>query len=95
MGDTLGVVSNLAAIDPSVWDNYDLDLWARDTARVTGASKRYVRDPKDVEQRRQDRAEQQQAVQQQQAALTGSETAKNLSTAQESLARSGINAGTA
>jgi hypothetical protein len=88
IGDTLAVVSNLAAYDPEVIDNYDLDFIARDTARITGASKRYVRDPEERDARREARR-QQQAQQAQLAAMQqGSEAARNLGQASASFAKS-------
>jgi hypothetical protein len=95
MGDTLGVVSNLAAVRPNVWDNFDLDLWARDSARVTGLNKRYLIDPEEVEAQREQDQQAQQAQAQLEASVTASETAKNMGSAQESMARSTMGSGTA
>lgn len=87
IGDTMAVVSNLAAIDPQAWDNYDIDLMSRDAARLTGASKRYLRTEEQRDAVRQERADAQ--AQAQQAALMqqGADTAKSLGAATASFAK--------
>ncbi len=87
MGDTMAVVSNLAAVDPSVWDNYDMDKMAVDAARITGASKRYLRPEADRDQRRKERSDQQAQQQQLAMAEQGSAAAKNMGAAQASFAK--------
>lgn len=93
MGDTLAIISNLQAYQPNVVDNFDFDEWARDTARITGLSRRYMRDPEARDAKREEDAQAQQQAQSVEAANTGSDTAKNMAAAQESMARSGINVG--
>lgn len=87
IGDTMAVVSNLAAIDPGAWDNYDLDLMARDASRITGASKRYLRTPEAVEQQRAQRAEAQQAQMQAAMLQQGAAAAKDMGAAQANFAK--------
>jgi hypothetical protein len=90
VGDTIGIVSNLAAIDPEVWDNYDIDMLGRDVPRLTGSSMKYMRSPDARDKRRADRAQQQQAAAQQAQALQNSQTAKNLGDAQLSVTKAGV-----
>jgi len=88
IGDTMAVVSNIAAIDGGkAWDNYDTDLMARDAARVTGASKRYLRTPEDRDTLRKQRDEQQAQQQQLAQAEQGSAAAKNMGAASASFAK--------
>lgn len=89
MGDTIGIVSNLAAVDPAAWDEYDVPMMARDVPRMTGSSRRYMRSPEDKAALQQQRQQAQQAQQQQAAQVQQSEVAKNMGDAQLSTARAG------
>jgi len=51
------IAGGLAAVDPSVYDNLNLDEAFRDAADLLGMSRRLLRDPKLVEQMRQARRE--------------------------------------
>jgi hypothetical protein len=83
LGDTLAVVSNIQAYQPNVVDNYDWDEIARDTSRITGLNRRYV---KTIEQREEKRQADQEA-QAQQAQLAqmqqGAAAAKDMGAAQK------------
>lgn len=94
MNDTMTMIGNIVSLtgDVSVWDNYDLDTWSRDVSRVTGSSKRYLRDPADRDARREERAQAQAAAQAQASALADSETAKNFGQAQAAAAKGDIGA---
>lgn len=84
LGDTMAVVGNLAAVNPEVWDNYDMDEMALDASRITGLNRRYVRDieARDAirQQRQEAQAEQSQLAQLQQ----GAQAAKDMGAAQKS-----------
>ena len=87
IGDTLAVVSNLAAIDPEAWDNYNIDLMSRDAARLTGASKRYLRSEEERDQRRAQRQEEQAQQAQMAQMVQGADAAKSLGAATASFAK--------
>lgn len=87
IGDTMAVVSNLAAVDPQAWDNYDIDLMSRDAARLTGASKRYLRTEEERDARRKQRADEQAEAAQLAQMVQGSDAAKNLGAATASFAK--------
>lgn len=87
IGDTMAVVSNLAAIDPQAWDNYDIDLMSRDTARLTGASKRYLRSEEDRDARRKQKQEEQAQQVQMAQMVQGADAANKLGSATASFAK--------
>ncbi|MEN6404024.1 MAG: portal protein [Armatimonadia bacterium] len=64
--------------DPAVWDLVDLDKSARNVLEVYGVPAADINGVDVVDQIRQARAQQQQAIQQQQEALAATEGAKNL-----------------
>lgn len=83
VGDTMAVVGNLAAFQPNVWDNYDLDEMARDAARITGLNRRYVKNEEDRDAARQE-AQQAQAAQAEMAMMQqGASAAKDMGAAQK------------
>ena len=69
-------VSGIAAIDPSVMDNIDLDRATAELHEMRGVSSSILRDPRMVAQLRDQRAQQQQMQQQAAAAQQGVEMAK-------------------
>jgi len=84
VGDTMAVVGNLAAVNPDVWDNYDLDEMALDASRLTGISRRYIRDTETRDGIRAQRAEQQAQSQQMAQLQQGAQAAKDMGAAQKS-----------
>lgn len=64
---------SLAQFDPSVMDNFDLDMYAQDTSYDQGVPTQYVIDPEQRDEMREFRAQQAQA---QQAMQMGNETMK-------------------
>lgn len=71
-------VMQLATVAPEVLDNVDLDYYARESARLGGCDPKLLKDPKVVEQIRQARAQQQQAMMAAQVAKDGSQAVKNV-----------------
>lgn len=83
LGDTIAVVSNLQAYQPNVVDNYDWDEIARDTSRITGLNRRYVRSIEDREAKRQQEQEAQAQAQQLMQLQQGAAAAKDMGAAQK------------
>jgi len=90
MSDTIQFAGALAGADQNVFDNFDIDEMARDLTRITGSSRRYLRPIAAVEQRRQQRAEQQQALMRQQALVEGAGAAKDAGQASQAFAQSQV-----
>lgn len=88
IGDTMAVVSNLATIDPTVWDNYNVDTMARDAGRITGTSRRYLRTEEERDERRQQAQEAQAAQAQMAQMVQGAQAAKDMGAAQKNFAQS-------
>jgi hypothetical protein len=61
---TMQQIALLAQADPSVLDNFDLDGTAKDIAEINGFPLKRIRDPKQVQEIRAQRAQQQQQQQQ-------------------------------
>lgn len=59
---TFEMLTPLAATHPEVFDNFDLDENARTLAEVNGMAAKLMRDPKDVDAMREERASQQEAM---------------------------------
>lgn len=76
-----GFVGNLAAVNPEVLDKYDMDQAVDEYADMTGVPPRIVRSDDDVVRMRQERAQQQQALQQAQMGMAAAQGAKVLSEA--------------
>ncbi len=89
VGDTIGIVSNLAAIDPTAWDHHDIGAISRDTPRLTGSSRKYLRSPEAAAQIGKQRQDAQAQAAQQQQMLTGAQTASQLADAQLATAKAG------
>lgn len=77
----LGFIAPLSQVFPEMMDNYDPDEMARTHFKDSGGPASMLRDPKDVEELRANRAAQMQAQQKQQEAMAAAETAKSLSQA--------------
>ena len=56
---TLEMVQPIAAVDPSVMDNFDTDTITRTLADTNGAPQKILRRAKDIQEMREDRAQQQ------------------------------------
>lgn len=87
IGDTLAVVSNLAAVDPTAWDNYDIDEMSRDAGRLAGTKQRYLRTPEERDARRKQREEAQAQATELAQMEQGSKVAANLGGATASFAK--------
>ena len=73
----LGFGARMAAIDPTILDNYDIDENAKEFARAIGAPAKTMASPEKVAQKRQARAEAQAAAAKQQQMAMGMEMAKS------------------
>lgn len=73
------MAGNIAAVLPEVLDNLDADVTIREYADMLGSPQKLVVDPKKVIQIRENRAKQQQAMVQGQAAMGAAQSAKVLS----------------
>lgn len=72
-------VGSMASMDPSVVDKIDFDKTVDEYVDALGASPELIRDTGEVEARRQQRAEAQQQLMEQEKVLQGSQVMKNLS----------------
>lgn len=79
---TLEMTVPLAQIDPTVFDNYDIDQMSRIAARGFGVPESILRDPEDILALRQQRAEAQQAQSQAEMAEPMSAAMKNVAQAE-------------
>lgn len=78
---TLNTIAPITQLDPSVIDNFDLDETAREIGRDAGLPAKLLRDKDAVAERRQARAQAQQAAQEQADQLNQSQIARNLTPA--------------
>lgn len=75
---TMAAITPFASGDPGVLDNFDGDSAVRFLANLFNFPQEMLRDSEDVEQLREQRAQQQQAIQEQQSQLTDAETVNKL-----------------
>jgi len=76
---TLEMVQPIAAVDPSVMDNFDFDEITRVLSDVNGVPQRILKSPQDIEAQRQARAQQQQMQQMLDAAPQAADAALKVS----------------
>jgi hypothetical protein len=88
----LGVLGNMAGINPEVLDNYDFDEGFKDYARNMGIEPDQIKDPEEVAAVRQNRAQQQQAAMMAEAMPAMAQGAKTLSETDVSREDSALNA---
>lgn len=79
----LGAVGQIANVKPQVLDKIDEDKTVDVIAKITGVTQEIMRDPREVDQIRQQRAQAQQAAAQMQAIQAGGAVAKDAATAAE------------
>lgn len=78
---TLQTIAPIAQIDPTVTDNFDFDETARGVAEFAGLPAKFMRDKRKVDERRNARAQQQQAAVAEQSMVNQSQVARNLTPA--------------
>lgn len=86
---TLNTVLQASQVQPEVIDVIDLDALVKDTAELTGASKKVMNSLEVVQQIRKARAQQQAQQQELEQAREGSETMRNIAQAQATLENNG------
>lgn len=77
----LGIVTASAPLDPDVVDVVDFDEVVRQTSFLEGAPAKIIRDKRDIEAIREQKAQQQNAMMAMQAVESGSKSVKNLASA--------------
>jgi hypothetical protein len=85
MSNFLVALSQMAAIDPSVYDGVDGDEYLRELARLQGTTNKILRAPRQLEEMRAARAQQEQQQQLLESAEPISQATKNFADAQQQL----------